>query len=176
MYTKLPCPCRYGAMREAVAQAAVQVALERYGKAHDAGVTAEGGGGPTPEQVAALHEELHAVLTEELASAFASASASGAGMEPSVAAGSAGSAGSAAAKDAELAQLLMLADECEQSGLMRRAESLHQVSTEVAESLHQVSTEVAESLHQVSTEVADPLRQRWQSPQGEGQWGSEHHR
>ena len=62
-------------MRAALAEAAVRVALERYSKQYNAGVGAAGSAaaGPTPEQVSELHEELNAVLDEELAAAFAAA-------------------------------------------------------------------------------------------------------
>ncbi len=112
---------KYGKMREALAEAAVRVAIERYGKAHDAGVGEGAADGPTAEQVAALHEELHAVLTEELAAAFADAVAPSGG-----ASASASAADPAASSSPELSRLLSLAAECEQAGLNRRAEALHQ--------------------------------------------------
>ena len=104
-------------MRQALSEAAVRVALERYSKAHNAGIGAATADGPTAEQVAALHEELSAVLNEELTAALATATASS--PEPA--------AVPPAGEDAEVERMLTLAAESEQAGQLRRAEALHQV-------------------------------------------------
>ena len=108
-------------MKDALAEAAVHVALERYSKRYDAGVgIGAAGDGPTPEEVSELHDELNAILDEELAAAFAAAEKlRGGGVSVPEAEG-------ASSEVKDLSKLLTLAAECEQSGQSRRAESLHQ--------------------------------------------------
>ena len=124
-------------MRQALSEAAVRVVLERYSKAHNTGIGAADEGGPTAEQVSALHEELSAVLNEELASALSIVTGrKEVGSSPSQAHLSDGDGatlpeekdgGSVGRVTANLGRLLALAKENEQAGQLRRAEALHQV-------------------------------------------------
>ena len=113
-------------MKDALAEAAVRVALERYSKQYNAGIGTGASDGPTPEQVSELHNELNAVLDEELAAAFSDAEKlrHPNGTEAAIPE----TADAVASKtEKDLARLLTLATESEQSGGTRRADSLHQV-------------------------------------------------